>query len=123
MLSDFYDGSRCSTATPYRPPLPNRTAVPPGRHLHLLMARGAAELDELFPGLLDGIVAAGVLFDQFLGAAETNPILGEWFLRRFSLLDSLYMVPSASPIACTIRHNMRPWLAEHRPARRGHRAA
>ena len=37
----------------------------------------------------------GKLFDQFLGAAETDPVLAEWFLRRFSLLDSLYMVPSA----------------------------
>ncbi len=36
----------------------------------------------------------GSLFDQFLGAAETDPVLAEWFLRRFSLLDSLYMVPS-----------------------------
>ncbi|CAN3127819.1 Protein Rv3254 [Mycobacterium sp. smrl_JER01] len=31
----------------------------------------------------------GGLFDQFLGAAETDPVLAEWFLRRFSLLDSL----------------------------------
>ena len=35
----------------------------------------------------------GNLFDQFLGAAETDAVLAEWFLRRFSLLDSLYMVP------------------------------
>ena len=37
----------------------------------------------------------GDLFDQFLGAAETEADLAEWFLRRFSLLDSLYMVPVA----------------------------
>jgi 2-polyprenyl-6-methoxyphenol hydroxylase-like FAD-dependent oxidoreductase len=64
----------------------------------------------------------GSLFDQFLGAAETDPILAEWFLRRFSLLDSLYMVPSATLVARTIRHNMRLWLAERRtgrPERRG----
>ena len=47
------------------------------------------------------------LFDQFLGAAETDPVLAEWFLRRFSLLDSLYMVPSARLVGRTIRHNMR----------------
>jgi flavin-dependent dehydrogenase len=56
----------------------------------------------------------GGLFDQFLGAAETDPVLAEWFLRRFSLLDSLYMVPSARLVGCTIRHNMRLWLAEKR---------
>jgi 2-polyprenyl-6-methoxyphenol hydroxylase-like FAD-dependent oxidoreductase len=56
----------------------------------------------------------GNLFDQFLGAAETDPVLAEWFLRRFSLLDSLYMVPSARLVGRTIRHNMRLWLAERR---------
>jgi 2-polyprenyl-6-methoxyphenol hydroxylase-like FAD-dependent oxidoreductase len=56
----------------------------------------------------------GNLFDQFLGAAETDPVLAEWFLRRFSLLDSLYMVPSARLVGRTIRHNMRLWLAGRR---------
>jgi len=56
----------------------------------------------------------GGLFDQFLGAAETDPVLAEWFLRRFSLLDSLYMVPSARLVGRTIRHNMKLWLAERR---------
>lgn len=56
----------------------------------------------------------GALFDQFLGAAETDPVLAEWFLRRFSLLDSLWMVPSAGLVGRTVRHNMRLWLAERR---------
>ena len=60
----------------------------------------------------------GNLFDQFLGAAETDPVLAEWFLRRFSLLDSLYMVPSARLVGRTIRHNMKLWLAERRAAGR-----
>jgi hypothetical protein len=59
----------------------------------------------------------GKLFDQFLGAAETDPVLAEWFLRRFSLLDSLYMVPSTRLVGRTIRHNMRLWLAERKAAR------
>ncbi|GAC1637939.1 MAG: hypothetical protein NVS4B6_07610 [Mycobacterium sp.] len=59
----------------------------------------------------------GSLFDQFLGAAETDTVLAEWFLRRFSLLDSLYMVPSARLVGRTIRHNMRLWLAERRAKR------
>ncbi|MGV0873053.1 FAD-dependent oxidoreductase [Mycolicibacterium sp. XJ879] len=59
----------------------------------------------------------GSLFDQFLGAAETDPVLAEWFLRRFSLLDSLYMVPSPRLVARTIRHNMRLWLAQKRAAK------
>ncbi|MCB0949747.1 MAG: oxidoreductase [Mycobacterium sp.] len=56
----------------------------------------------------------GSLFDQFLGAAESDPVLAEWFLRRFSLLDSLWMVPSAKLVGRTVRHNMRLWAAEKR---------
>jgi 2-polyprenyl-6-methoxyphenol hydroxylase-like FAD-dependent oxidoreductase len=62
----------------------------------------------------------GSLFDQFLGAAESDPVLAEWFLRRFSLLDSLYMVPSARIIGRTIRHNVSAWWSQRRasvPAR------
>ncbi|MDT5072894.1 MAG: hypothetical protein QOH82_2214 [Mycobacterium sp.] len=54
----------------------------------------------------------GNLFDQFLGAAETEADLAEWFLRRFSLLDSLYMVPDARTLGRTVRHNMGLLLAE-----------
>lgn len=60
----------------------------------------------------------GSLFDQFLGAAETDPVLAEWFLRRFSLLDSLYMVPSPRLVGRTVRHNMRLWRAERRANKR-----
>ncbi|AFM16151.1 hypothetical protein Mycch_1349 [Mycolicibacterium chubuense NBB4] len=64
----------------------------------------------------------GNLFDQFLGAAESDPVLAEWFLRRFSLLDSLYMVPSAKLVGRTIRHNMRAWTAERREKVRSRRS-
>lgn len=37
----------------------NRRGVPQGRHLHALLARGAQVLDELFPGILDEMVAGG----------------------------------------------------------------
>lgn len=56
----------------------------------------------------------GRLFDQFLGAAETDPVLAEWFLRRFSLLDSLWMVPSTTLVGRTIKHNMALFVAEKR---------
>ena len=59
----------------------------------------------------------GALFDQFLGAAETEPVLAEWFLRRFSLLDSLYLIPPASIVGRAVAHNMRLWLRERRERR------
>src|SRR5215470_19344657 len=47
-----------------RDPLPDsgsaRKGVPQGRHAHGLLPRGAQILDELFPGLLTGLVAGGV---------------------------------------------------------------
>jgi 2-polyprenyl-6-methoxyphenol hydroxylase-like FAD-dependent oxidoreductase len=60
---------------------------------------------------------SGALFDQFLGAAETEPVLAEWFLRRFSLLDSLYMVPPPRIVGRTMAHNLRLWLRERRDSR------
>jgi 2-polyprenyl-6-methoxyphenol hydroxylase-like FAD-dependent oxidoreductase len=60
---------------------------------------------------------SGALFDQFLGAAETEPVLAEWFLRRFSLLDSLYMVPPPRIIGRAMAHNLRLWLRERRELR------
>ena len=83
----------------------NRTAVPQGRHVHLLMARGAQEFESHFPGLLDDMVADGVpilenrpdcihfgaaghvlgtahrLQDEFTAYVPSRPQL-EWQIRR-----------------------------------------
>ena len=53
-------GSPSTNATTFPPRPANRAAVPQGRHVHLLMARGAEEFESQFPGLLDDMVAAGV---------------------------------------------------------------
>ena len=37
----------------------NRRGVPQGRHVHALLPRGAQTLEELFPGILDELVAGG----------------------------------------------------------------
>ncbi|HEY4794738.1 MAG TPA: oxidoreductase, partial [Mycobacterium sp.] len=60
VLSDFYDRVTIFERDELPSTPANRTAVPQGRHVHLLMARGAMEFEGLFPGLLDGMVAAGV---------------------------------------------------------------
>ncbi len=54
------------------------------------------------------------LIEQFLGAAESDAVLAEWFLRRTSMLDSLYVIPPPHILARTIRHNTRAWLAQRR---------
>ena len=49
----------------------NRRGVPQGRHAHLLLPRGAQILEELFPGILNGLVADGA------------PVLDDGELSRF----------------------------------------
>jgi 2-polyprenyl-6-methoxyphenol hydroxylase-like FAD-dependent oxidoreductase len=59
VLADFFD----TVAVVERDELPDdpavRRGVPQGRHVHVLLARGAQIFDELFPGLLDELVADG----------------------------------------------------------------
>ena len=60
---------------------------------------------------------SGALFDRLLRAAETEPVLAEWFLRRFSLLDRLDMVPPPRIIGRAVAHNLRLWTRERRAAK------
>ncbi len=59
VLADFFD----TVTVVERDELPDhpavRRGVPQGRHVHVLLARGAQIFDELFPGLLDELVADG----------------------------------------------------------------
>ena len=59
VLADFFE----TITVIERDELPDdpvtRRGVPQGRHPHALLARGALILEELFPGLLDELVAAG----------------------------------------------------------------
>jgi 2-polyprenyl-6-methoxyphenol hydroxylase-like FAD-dependent oxidoreductase len=59
VLSDFFE----TVTVVERDVLPDdpavRRGVPQGRHVHVLLARGAQILDELFPGLLNELVADG----------------------------------------------------------------
>ncbi len=99
----------------------NRSAVPQGRHVHLLMARGAAEYDSLFPGLLDDMVANGVpilenrpdciyfgaaghvlgtattLRDEFTAYVPSRPHL-EWQIRR-----RVDKIPNVEIVRTTVR--------------------
>ncbi len=59
VLADFYDrvtlverDALCDGSAP-------RRGVPQGRHPHALLARGAQTLEELFPGILEQLVAEG----------------------------------------------------------------
>src|SRR5215218_1341299 len=105
VLSDFYDRVTVFERDDLPSEPANRTAVPQGRHVHLLMARGAQEFESHFPGLLDDMVAEGVpmlenrpdcihfgaaghvlgtahrLQDEFTAYVPSRPML-EWQIRR-----------------------------------------
>jgi hypothetical protein len=88
VLSDFFDRVTLFERDELPDGPAQRSAVPQGRHLHLLMARGALEFDSHFPGLLDDMVAAGHILgtqhrlqDEFTAHVPSRPHL-EWQIRR-----------------------------------------
>jgi 2-polyprenyl-6-methoxyphenol hydroxylase-like FAD-dependent oxidoreductase len=91
-----------------RDPLPqmpaNRKGVPQGRHAHLLVPRGTQILDELFPGLLDDLVAGGA------------PVIGDYAELRFAPGGHLLRLEGrpAQPFICQAS---RPYLEAHVRAR------
>jgi 2-polyprenyl-6-methoxyphenol hydroxylase-like FAD-dependent oxidoreductase len=80
VLSDFY---RTVTVVE-RDELPDdpadRRGVPQGRHTHALLARGAQVLEELFPGILDELVADGA------------PAWDDWDLSKLHLCFSGHLM-------------------------------
>ena len=51
----------------------NRRGVPQGRHAHVLVPRGTQILNDLFPGLLDDLVAGGAPVIRDLGELRFSP--------------------------------------------------
>lgn len=69
VLAEFYDQVTVIERDVLGAEATPRRGVPQGRHLHVLLARGGGILEELFPGLLGKLVAAGApsgnRLDQF----------------------------------------------------------
>lgn len=63
-LTDFHE----SVVVVERDRLPDRsvqrTGVPQGRHLHQFLSRGVQAIEELVPGILDDLAAAGAVVDE-----------------------------------------------------------
>ena len=73
VLSDAYQRVTVveRDALPNKPE--NRRGVPQGRHAHVLVPRGTQILDQLFPGLLDDLVAGGAPVIRDLGELRFSP--------------------------------------------------
>lgn len=90
----------------------NRRGVPQGRHVHALLPRGARVLEELFPGLLDELIAAGapVWDDGDLSKAylsyNGHRVLPSGVVTGDYTEMALYM-PSRPLLECHVRRRLR----------------
>jgi 2-polyprenyl-6-methoxyphenol hydroxylase-like FAD-dependent oxidoreductase len=83
----------------------DRRGAPQGRHLHSLLSRGSQVFDELLPGFLADLTAAGapVLADRDLGRIYTS--MGRYTFNRSG--------PLAEPEALAVYQASRPFLEFH----------
>ena len=88
-----------------------RRGVPQGRHVHVLLARGAQILDELFPGFLNELVADGapVWNDGELSKLHLSfgghEILRSGMIAREARALAVYM-PSRPLLECLVRQRL-----------------
>ena len=107
VLADFYE----TVTVVGRDVLPetsaNRRGVPQGRHVHLLLGRGSQVLDELFPGFLDELVAAGdPSFDGDMSKLYfCNG--GYLFPRSGRAIDVPFFLPSRPLLESHVRRRLR----------------
>jgi 2-polyprenyl-6-methoxyphenol hydroxylase-like FAD-dependent oxidoreductase len=111
VLADFY-----STVTVVEPDtLPegaaHRRGVPQSRHVHALLSTGLRVLGELFPGLLDGLVAAGA------HVLDNGDDLARGLWVRFGGHDLNRSGRLVDPAALTVCLASRPLLEAHVRAR------
>lgn len=111
VLADFYD----TVTVVERDLLPehsaNRRGVPQGRHVHLLLGRGSRVLDELFPGLLDELVAAGAPVlggDEYLSRMYLSN-RGHPFPRSGRLNGVEFFLPSRPFLESHLRRRLRTY--------------
>jgi 2-polyprenyl-6-methoxyphenol hydroxylase-like FAD-dependent oxidoreductase len=105
VLADFYHTVTVVERDVLPVDVANRRGVPQGRHGHVLLTRGSQVLDELFPGLLDELVAAGA------------PVFDVGNLAKFSLSYGGHrLIRSGTFTNCrftTVYYPSRPLLEAH----------
>ena len=95
VLADVYERVTVAERDPLLETTQNRRGVPQGRHAHLLVPRGAQILDDLFPGLVEDMVAGGMpVIRDF---AELNFSPGGHLLRLRGLPDQPFICSASRP--------------------------
>ena len=111
VLADFYQ----TVTVVERDVLPddptNRRGVPQGRHVHALLRRGGQIIDELFPGILNELVAAGApVLDDGDFSKIWMSVGGHQLIRVGTARDRQAMtmyVPSRPFLECHVRRRLR----------------
>jgi 2-polyprenyl-6-methoxyphenol hydroxylase-like FAD-dependent oxidoreductase len=101
-LSDFFETVTVVERDVLADNPANRRGVPQGRHLHGLLTRGAQALEELFPGVLDELVLAGVPYFD-----------GRDLSKLHYNLNGHRMVRTGSAEDFTLYLTSRPFLESH----------
>lgn len=109
ILADFYKTVTVVERDELPEIIANRRGVPQGRHSHLLLSRGSQILDELFPGILDDLVAAGT---PVLGGDDDLSKMymshgGHTFPRSGQFNDIRLFLPSRPLLESHIRRRLR----------------
>jgi 2-polyprenyl-6-methoxyphenol hydroxylase-like FAD-dependent oxidoreductase len=109
VLADFYD----KVTVVERDVLPhdaaNRRGVPQGRHVHALLGRGTAVLNELFPGFADELVGAGAPSVDYHDLSEMYfSFAGRELIRTGEFLSvPPVLIPSRSLLESVVRERLR----------------
>jgi 2-polyprenyl-6-methoxyphenol hydroxylase-like FAD-dependent oxidoreductase len=118
VLTDFYERVTVVDRDPLPAPGEHRRGVPQGRHAHNLLPRGAQLVEEVFPGVLAEMAAAGAVHvDMLVGyrfriageelpqvsigarsAQATRPFLEDHLRRRLLGRDGARLVPGADVV-------------------------
>jgi 2-polyprenyl-6-methoxyphenol hydroxylase-like FAD-dependent oxidoreductase len=104
VLADAYERVTVVERDPLLETTQNRRGVPQGRHAHLLVPRGTQILDELFPGLVEDMIAGGM------------PVIRDFAELRFAPGGHLLCL-SGRPGQPFICQASRPYLEGHIRAR------
>ena len=97
VLADAYDKVTVTDRDSLPPDGRNRRGAPQGQHIHVLLSSGAAILEELFPGLLAGLIEDG------------TPVVSD-FSQMYASFGGHHMCDLPVPVPGTFVQPTRPYL-------------
>ena len=104
VLADAYEKVTVTDRDSLPPGAQSRRGVPQGRHIHVLLPSGAKILEELFPGLITGLIDEG------------TPVVRDFSQARASFGGHL-LSDEAAPVPGVFVQPSRPYLEGHVRAR------